>query len=180
MSPGAEPHPRTTFLGMNTTHLRQRLWLWVIVHVGIRDCSPRQLLKYWRFLGAFVLAAFAFGVWGLVDGDELAWLFTLITGLGVVAGIVIIRAASADMRSPVTIEARVTGFKRLWIKGQQAHNSKRYQYRVTLDDGTGNERVFRAADETHLTLDEGDLVRAQVAPRLRWIYDIEVLGRDSA
>ena len=41
----------STFLGMNTTHLRQRLFLWTIVHLGIRDCSPRQLLRWWLLFG---------------------------------------------------------------------------------------------------------------------------------
>jgi hypothetical protein len=165
---------------MNTALLRQRLWLWVLVHVGIRDCSPRQLLRYWRLVGILALVPGAIGVLGVVDGDDLAWLFVTIMVLLIVMSIVIIRAAAADLRSPLTIEGRVTGFQRLWIKGMNGNGSKRWQYRVALDEGTGSERLFRAADESNLSLSEGDLVRARVGARLRWIYHVEVVGSDRA
>jgi hypothetical protein len=181
MSPVAEPHPRTTFLGLNTTHLRQRLFLWLIVHLGIRDCSPRQLLRFWWIGGGTVaLGPGTIGVLSTARGDPLAWLFLAIVVGILVVGIVVGGAAAADLRSPVTIEGRVTAFRRLMVKGIEAHNSDRYQYRVTLDEGTGDERIFRAADETNLSLSEGDAVRARVGMRLRWIYDIEMLDRDPA
>ena len=163
---------------MNTELLRQRLWLWVLVHIGIRDCSPRQLLTLWRLVCPLAVFFTAFGVLGMVDGDDLAWLFVAIMVLLVAMSIVIIRAAAADLRSHVVIEGRVTRFQRLWIKGRQT--TKRYQYRVTLDEGAEGERLFRAPNELHLKLSEGDTVRMRVGVRLRWIYHVEVVGSDHA
>jgi hypothetical protein len=177
----AEPAPRTKFLGMDTTHLRQRLFLWTIVHLGIRDCSPRQLLRWWLLLGGAIAVLLGpLSVLGVADGDPGSGLLAAIVGVVLVLGVVIGVTAAADLRSPVTVEGRVTAFERLWIKGTYARRTKRYQYRVTLDQGTGDERIFRAADETHLRLSEGDLVRAHVGPRLRWIFDVEVVEGDRA
>jgi hypothetical protein len=161
---------------MNTTHLRQRLFLYAIAHLGNRDCSPRQLLRWWLILGGLAALVEFGAVFATVRGDDLAWLMALLLGLIIVAGIVIGGTAAADLRSPVTIEGRVTAFQRLMIKGMTTKNTDRYQYRVTIDRGTGVERIFRAADETHLELSEGDIVRARVGPRLRWIFHIEPIG----
>ena len=62
----------------------------------------------------------------------------------------------------------------------RARGTDRHQYRVTLDPGTGEERVLRAADESRLSLSEGDVVRARVGPRMRWIFDVHVVGDDRA
>jgi hypothetical protein len=70
----------------------------------------------------------------------------------------------------------LTAFQRFVIESMTTMHTDRHQYRVTIDQGTGVERIFRAADETSLSLSEGDVVRASVGLRLRWIFDIEVLG----
>ena len=164
---------------MDTTHLRQRLFLYTIAHLGNRDCSPRQLLRWWLIIGGAVAVFFGpIGVLGVVRGDRDSWLFASIVGVILSVSIVIGGTAAADLRSPVTVEGRVTGFQWLMIKGMTTKNTDRYQYRVTIDQGDGDERIFRAADETHLRLSEGDLVRARVGPRLRWIFDIKVVGGD--
>ena len=171
----------STFLGMNTTHLRQRLFLWTIVHLGIRDCSPRQLLRWWLlFGGAFTVFFGAMAVLLVVKSTPGGWPYVAIVAVVLVVSVVIGRAAAADLRSPVTVEGRVTACERLMVKGLATKGTALYQYRVTLDCGAGEERIFRAANETHLHLSEGDLVRARVGPRLRWIFDIKVVGGDRA
>jgi hypothetical protein len=165
---------------MDTTHLRQRLFLYAIAHLGNRDCSPRQLLRWWAIIGGCAALAEIGTVFAMIRGDDLAWLMAVLLGIVIVVGIAFVGAAAADLRSPVAVEGRVTGFRRLMIKGMMTKHTDRYQYRVTIDRGVGDERIFRAADETHLRLAEGDVVRAHIGPRLRWIFDIEVIGGDRA
>ena len=161
---------------VNTRHLRQRLWLWLLVRVGTRDCSPRQLFRFWLLLGIGWLGGSVFGLWTVFDGVPASGLFLAIMLFMVTVSIVLGGMALADLRSPRTVEGRVTGCQHLRIRGTDGTDpARRYGDRITIEDRDGVERIFRASDEGRYHISEGDTVRARVGMRLRWIYDIEVL-----
>lgn len=159
---------------MNKDMLRQRFFLWVIVKMGTQECTPRQYFNFWRMMGA---GSFCLGVIGLIGvlgkAEGFGWLIA-ISLVVLVTSVVLGRMAGADLKRHYEINGRVTDCKRLWIKGIDTHGSRRDEYRITIADDDGNERIYRAPLKDRNNLSEGDLVRARVGMHLRWIFDIEV------
>ncbi len=178
---------------MNTKHLKQRLWLWLLIHLGAADCSPRQFFWTWTAPGFF-------GIFGLV-GDVvdpfhtnpgtvryLPFFVFLILVSTVFCGMPVF-----DLRRPRTVEGRMVGCEWRLVKGGGPF-PKRYGYRITIADDTGNETIFRGPEVSGLrkyysrpVIDflisaekskypDGDIVRAKVGMRLRWLFEIEPIG----
>jgi hypothetical protein len=165
--------------------MRERLRLWLIVNTGTRQSSPRQYFRFWRLMSTGWLFASAVGLWLTVRGDPSAWLFLIIVAAFSVISIALCGIASADLRSPRTVEGRVVGMETVAGKGRRTEAAalpRRYteehgyhSHRITVADGDGGARTFRAALKTLVDVSEGDTVRARVGMRLRWVYDIQVI-----
>lgn len=76
---------------------------------GTRDCSPRQLFRFWLLLGIGWLGGSVFGLWTVFDGVPASGLFLAIMLFMVTVSIVLGGMALADLRSPRTVKGRVTG-----------------------------------------------------------------------
>jgi hypothetical protein len=139
----------------------------------------------WIIIGAFAIAS-------TFRGDPGSVLILVICLLGLVTSIVFCGMAISDLRSPRTIEGRVTECRLLCVKGVSGRNSDRWGYRITIADDNGNETIFRGpediyhvyppqtADFVHFARQsrypDGDIVCAKVGMRLRWLYEIEPIG----
>lgn len=179
---------------MNTEHRKQRLWLWFVIRLGSRDCSPRQFRRFWSIFGSLWVLGVVFGAFGMYRGDPDSELFLAICLLMLMVSVVCCGMAVADLRSPRVVQGRVTDCRLLRIKGGSARGGLRYGHRITIADDSGQETIFRGPDPdalgeiysgktlmfivaaTDSKFPNGDIVRAKVGMRLRWLFEIEHIG----
>jgi hypothetical protein len=179
---------------VNTKHRKQRLWLWFVVRLGTRDCSPKQFRRFWIIFGSLWALGVVLGALAVYRGDPDSGLFLAICLLMLVVSVVCCGMAVADLRSPRIIQGRVTDCRSLRIKGSSAQGGLRYGLRITIADDAEQETIFRGPDgpgigiyshETIMFLaaaaaksefPHGDIVRAKVGMRLRWLFEIEPIG----
>lgn len=131
---------------MNTEHRKQRLWLWFVIRLGSRDCSPTQFRRFWSVFGSLGVLGVVFGASGMYRGDPDSELFLAICLLMLMVSVVCCGMAVADLRSPRVVQGRVTGCRSLSVKGVRARGSLRYGYRVTIADDMGRETIFRGPE----------------------------------
>lgn len=178
---------------MNTEHRKQRLWLWFVIRLGTRDCSPKQFRRFWAIFGSLWVLGVVFGALTAYRGDPDSALFLVICLFMLMVSVVCCGMAIADLRSPRIVQGRVTDCRFLPVKGVSARGSLRYGHRITIADDTGQETIFRGPDPSHLgeysgktvmfiaaagqsQFPDGDVVRAKVGMRLRWLFEIEPIG----
>lgn len=165
----------------------EQLWLWSVTRLSFFQGRPPEFLGLWSIVGGGSLIDLAYT---LVSGNyqtpaELA-VPVVLAALGLpLAGI-----AAVDVCFPRTVEGRVRRSDYLRVKRFTAATvalSRRrldqdgvYSRRITIEDDRGRARTFRAAADLYYDLSGGDLVRAKVGMRLRWIYDIRVTERARA
>ena len=178
----------------NLRHLRQRLWLWIVVRLGTRDCGPGQLLRLWLTIGGvWIVATVGAAVDGVCKEHPPSTLFVGICVLGLVPGIVVSAMAIADLCLPRVIEGRVTDCRLLCVKRVTGSTIQRYGYRITIVDGAGRETIVRGPAPSRLDCypertmrfisaahrseyPDGDAVRAEIGRCLRWLFQLEPIA----